>query len=49
MTGVIVGVLGMEAEDGSFEVVDICTAGLTRQSSLEEEDGNDSSMDVGGA
>jgi len=38
VTGVIVAALGVEAQDGSFEVVDICAAGLSPQPELEDEE-----------
>jgi len=38
VTGVIVAALGVEAQDGSFEVVDICAAGLSPQPELDEEE-----------
>jgi DNA polymerase delta subunit 2 len=44
VTGVIIGVLGMETPDGEFEVADVCYAGIAPQvSSLSEE-----RMDVDG-
>ena len=47
VTGVIIGVLGMETPSGEFEVVDMCTTGMAPQSrseAVEEIDG----MDVDG-
>ena len=47
VTGVIVGVLGMETQGGEFEVVDICTTGMAPQSRSEAADETDR-MDVDG-
>lgn len=38
VTGVIVGVLGVDTSNGDFEVVDLCFAGMPRAS---EDDGMD--------
>ncbi|KAF7965129.1 hypothetical protein HWV62_45531 [Athelia sp. TMB] len=45
VTGVIVGVLGMEAPDGDFQVIDLCTAGLPPPLPLEKPEPGDA-MDV---
>jgi len=47
VTGVIVGVLGMETPNGEFEVVDLCAAGMAPQTRSEEADRHDN-MDVDG-
>ena len=47
VTGVIVGVLGMETQSGEFEVVDICTTGMAPQSRSEAAEETDR-MDVDG-
>lgn len=47
VTGVIVGVLGVETPNGEFEVVDLCAPGMAPQAQPEEEDGQDG-MDVDG-
>jgi DNA polymerase delta subunit 2 len=39
VTGVIIGVLGVETPNGEFEVVDLCAAGLAPQTrSIEEKE-----------
>lgn len=46
VTGVIVGVLGVETPNGEFEVVDLCSAGLAPQARAEKEE--EEKMDVDG-
>lgn len=47
VTGVIVGVLGMETPGGEFEVTDLCEAGMAPQAPSEIHDVSDH-MDVDG-
>ena len=52
VTGVIVGVLGMETSDGGFEVADLCYAGMPPQESdpdVAPPSKGDDKMDVDGA
>ncbi len=42
VTGVIVGVLGVDTSTGEFEVVDLCFAGMAPQA------GEDDGMDIDG-
>jgi DNA polymerase delta subunit 2 len=44
VTGVIIGVLGMETPDGEFEVADMCYAGIAPQVNFS----SDERMDVDG-
>ncbi|KAI0933900.1 hypothetical protein AcW1_005592 [Taiwanofungus camphoratus] len=47
VTGVIIGALGIETNNGDFEVVDICSAGMAPQPRITWEDGEDEDkMDV---
>lgn len=49
VTGVIIGALGIETNNGDFEVVDICSAGMAPQPRITWEDGEDEDkMDVDG-
>jgi len=48
VTGVIIGVLGMENPNGDFEVVDVCDAGLAPQPSVVDQPSDDDGMDVDG-
>lgn len=48
VTGVILGVLGMETPSGEFEVVDLCTTGMAPQSRSETENEGEDRMDVDG-
>jgi DNA polymerase delta subunit 2 len=47
VTGVIVGVLGVETPNGEFEVVDLCAPGLAPQTGLKENERAEK-MDVDG-
>lgn len=44
VTGVVIGVLGVETPDGDFEVVDLCYAEMAPQNTRNEEE----RMDVDG-
>ena len=48
VTGVIIGVLGMENPNGDFEVVDMCDAGLAPQPSVVDQPSGEDEMDVDG-
>jgi DNA polymerase delta subunit 2 len=52
VTGVIIGVLGMETSDGDFEVADVCYAGMPPQEAdpdVPPPSNEDDKMDVDGA
>ncbi|KAJ4488230.1 DNA polymerase alpha/epsilon subunit B-domain-containing protein [Lentinula aciculospora] len=49
VTGLIIGVLGMETPDGKFEVADVCYAGLAPQSSSKVTEESEGTMEVDSA
>jgi DNA polymerase delta subunit 2 len=48
VTGVIIGALGIENNNGEFEVVDFCFPGMPPQPSISLDEHEDDEMDVDG-
>lgn len=48
VTGIIIGVVGMETSGGDFEVVDICYAGMPPQTRSPMDASRDDAMEVDG-